>query len=83
MTDPEIHQKLHDSHYEQQSRYYGYWYGTDLFAYDSQYEAVKTNALIEATMAGAWLTFTFWLVGLVLILIQKYALRKKRMEQDR
>jgi hypothetical protein len=27
---------LHDSHYEQQSRYYGYWYGTDLYAYDSQ-----------------------------------------------
>ncbi len=36
MTDPDIHQRLHDSHYEQQSRYYGYWYGTDLFAYDSQ-----------------------------------------------
>ncbi len=36
LTDPEIHQKLHDSHYEQQSRYYGYWYGTDLYAYDSQ-----------------------------------------------
>lgn len=36
LTDPEIHQKLHDSHYDLQSRYYGYWYGTDLYAYDSQ-----------------------------------------------
>ena len=36
LTDPEIHQKLHDSHNELHSRYYGYWYGQDLFAYDSQ-----------------------------------------------
>ncbi len=45
MTDPDIHQRLHDSHYEQQSRYYGYWYGTDLFAYDSQVggEKFKNN----------------------------------------
>eukprot|EP00094_Tigriopus_californicus_P003091 TCALIF_02973-PB protein Name:"Protein of unknown function" AED:0.68 eAED:0.68 QI:0/0.33/0.5/0.5/1/1/4/0/183 len=36
LTDPEVHQKLHDYHYEQQSRYYGYWYGQDLFTYNSK-----------------------------------------------
>lgn len=83
LTDPEVHQKLHDSHYEQQSRYYGYWYGTDLFAYDSQSEATRTNALVEASMAGAWLSFVFWLGGLVLILLQRYFIHKVKMEQDR
>ena len=53
LTDPEVHQRLHDDHYDKQSRYYGYWYGQDLFSYDSQYEATKTNALIESSLAGS------------------------------
>jgi hypothetical protein len=48
LTDPEIHQKLHDSHYEQQSRYYGYWYGTDLYAYDSQVRQTDNLKFIES-----------------------------------
>ena len=83
LTDPEIHQQLHDTHYEQQSRYYGYWYGTDLFAYDSLSEATRTNALVEASLAGAWLCFIFWLGGLLLIIVQRYFIHKAKMEQDR
>jgi len=83
LTDPEIHQKLHDSHNELHSRYYGYWYGQDLFAYDSQYEASKTNSMVEATLAGSWLCVTFWLGGLILIVVQKYVIRQQKMEQDR
>jgi len=83
LTDPEIHQKLHDSHNELHSRYYGYWYGQDLFAYDSQYEASKTNSMVEATLAGSWLCVIFWLGGLVLIVVQKYVIRQQKIEQDR
>lgn len=83
LTDPEIHQKLHDSHYEKQSRYYGYWYGQDLFAYDSQYEATKTNALIEASMAGSWLCLCSWIAGFILMIIQRYVLKKEAQEAER
>ncbi len=47
MTDPDIHQRLHDTHYELQSRYYGYWYGEDLFAYNSQVMKGDTVIVLE------------------------------------
>lgn len=83
LTDPEIHQRLHDTHYEKQSRYYGYWYGQDLFAYDSQYEATKTNALIEASLAGSWLCFGCLMGGLVLMILQRFVLKKEAEEAER
>ena len=83
MTDPDIHQRLHDDHYQKQSRYYGYWYGQDLFAYDSQAESARANALVEACLAGSWISFAFWLGGLILILVQKYFIRQQKLEADR
>jgi len=83
LTDPEIHQKLHDTHTERHSRYYGYWYGVDTYAYDSQYEATKTNALIEASMGGSWLCFGCLLAGAILMLIQRFVLQKKENEAER
>lgn len=83
LTDPEIHQKLHDTHYERQSRYYGYWYGQDLYAYDSQYEATKTNALIEASLGGSWICFAVLLAGLILMIIQRCVLKKEAEEAER
>ena len=83
MTDPEIHQKLHDTHYEQQSRYFGYWYGQDLFSYDAQNEATKTNNLVEASLAGSWLCVAFWLSGVILIFVQKYLIKKDEKEAER
>lgn len=48
-----------------------------------QYEASKTNALVEANLAGSWLCLIFWLGGLILILVQKFFIRKQKLEQDR
>ena len=69
LTDPEIHQKLHDTHNEKHSRYYVYWFGIDTYDYDSHYEAAtKTNALIEASMGGSWLCFGFLLAAMVFMI---------------
>merc|ERR1719491_638472 len=83
LTDPEIHQKLHDTHTERHSRYYGYWYGVDTYAYDSQYEATKTNALIEASMGGSWLCFGCLLAGAILMIIQRFVLQKEENLAER
>ena len=34
-------------------------------------------------MAGCWLCFAFWIGGFILILVQKYFIRKQKIEQDR
>ena len=37
MTDPHVHQKLHDHHAEKWGRYIGWWYNTDIWGLiDSQ-----------------------------------------------
>ena len=35
-TDPDIHQRLHDTHVKKYSSYFGYWYKQDLYTYDPQ-----------------------------------------------
>ena len=35
-VDANVHQKLHDQHIKKYGPYYNYWYGDDLFNYDSQ-----------------------------------------------
>jgi hypothetical protein len=35
-TDPDIHQRLHDTHVKKYSSYFGYWYKQDLYSYDPQ-----------------------------------------------
>lgn len=82
-TDPEIYTKLHNTHYEQQSRYYGYWYGLDLNALDPQAKATETNALIEASLAGSWLCFGTLLAGLILMIIQRVVLKKESDAAER
>jgi hypothetical protein len=84
MTDPHVHQKLHDHHAEKWGRYIGWWYNTDIWGLiDSQAEATKANSLIEACMAGCWLNFACMLAGLLLILIQNIKLKQKQKEMDR
>ena len=68
LTDPEIYQKLHETHIERLSRYHAYWFGVDTYAYDAQYEAIKTNALIEASMGGSWLCFGFLLAAMIFMI---------------
>ena len=53
------------------------------FVYFFQFEASKTNALVESSLAGNWLAFAFWLGGFILIIVQKFFLRKQKQEMDR
>ena len=46
-----------------------------------QYEASKTNSMVEAALAGSWLCVIFWLGGFVLILVQKFYIRQQKIEQ--
>ena len=51
--------------------------------YDFQYEASRTNALIESSMAGAWLSVVFWLAGMAVIVVQRCIIGKQKQELDR
>ena len=65
------------------SDYFGYWYKQDLFAYDSRYQAVLTNGLIEACMAGGWVSVLLWGGSMVFMFIQKYYIKKEKRDMDR
>jgi len=82
-TDPNIHQELHDNHVDRYADYFGYWYKQDLFAYDSRYQAVLTNGLVEACMAGGWVSVLLWGGSLVFIMIQKHYIKKEKRDLDR
>jgi len=82
-TDPNVHQELHDNHVALFSSYFGYWYKQDLFAYNSQVQSVLTNSLIEATLAGAWLSTFVWLGALAFMIIQKYYIKREKWAGDK
>ena len=65
------------------SDYFGYWYKQDLFSYDSRYQAILTNSLIEATLAGGWLSVLLWGGSFIFIIIQKYYIKKEKRDLDR
>ena len=54
-----------------------------MYAYDAQSEATKTNALVEASMAGGWLCSAFWIGGAILIIVQKYLINRDAKEMER
>jgi len=82
-TDPNVHQELHDNHVALFSSYFGYWYKQDLFAYNSQVQSVLTNSLVEATLAGAWLSTLVWLGALAFMIIQKYYIKREKWAGDK
>ena len=82
-TDPNVHQDLHDNHVKNFNNYYGYWYQEDLYAYDSRYQALLQNALIEATLAGGWISVLLWVGSIVFIIIQRIYIRKEKNKFDR
>jgi len=82
-TDPNVHQELHDNHVALFSSYFGYWYKQDLFAYNSQVQSVLTNSLVEATLAGAWLSTFVWLGALAFMIIQKYYIKREKWAGDK
>lgn len=85
-TDPDIHQRLHDTHNEINANYYGYWFKQDLWSFNSQEQAIKTNALIEAALAGGWLSVLVWVGALIFMVLQKKYMakeKKKEIQADR
>jgi len=82
-TDPNVHQELHDTHVKRFANYFGYWYKQDLFAYNSQVQSVLTNSLIEASLAGAWLSTLVWLGALIFMVVQKYYIKKEKWAGDK
>ena len=82
-TDPNNHQELHDNHVENFNNYYGYWYQDDLYAYDARTQAILQNGLIEATLAGGWISVLLWVGSLIFIIIQRTYIRKEKNKFDR
>jgi len=82
-TDPNNHQELHDNHVKTFNNYYGYWYKEDLFAYDARYQAILQNGLIEATLAGGWISVLLWVGSLIFIIIQRTYIRREKNKSDR
>jgi len=82
-TDPMVHQELHDNHVERYANYFGYWYKQDLYSYNSQLQSVLTNTLLEASLAGAWLSVLLWLSTLIFMVIQKYYIKREKWAGDK
>ena len=82
-TDPANHQEIHDNHVQKYNLYFGYWYKQDLYAYDARSQAILQNGLIEATMAGGWISVLLWLGSIIFIIIQKTYIRREKNKFDR
>jgi len=82
-TDPNNHQELHDNHVKTFNNYYGYWFKEDLFAYDARYQAILQNGLIEATLAGGWISVLLWVGSIIFIIIQRTYIRREKNKFDR
>ena len=76
-TDPDIATLLHDNHVKKYSGYFGWWYHQDIYSYDAQAQAVRTNVLIEASLAGAWMGTFVWLGATIFIFVQKKRIAKQ------
>eukprot|EP00092_Neocalanus_flemingeri_P025572 GFUD01027724.1.p1 GENE.GFUD01027724.1~~GFUD01027724.1.p1 ORF type:complete len:402 (+),score=56.53 GFUD01027724.1:362-1567(+) len=76
-TDPDIATLLHDTHVTKYSGYYGWWDHLDIYPYEAQAQAVRTNVLIEASLAGAWMGTFVWLGATIFILLQKKRISKQ------
>ena len=83
LTDPQVHQELHDNHVDNFNNYYGYWYEKDLFGYNSRQQATLQNSLIEATLAGGWVSVLLWVGSIVFILIQRFYIRREKNKFER
>ena len=65
MTDPHVHQKLHDHHAEKWGRYIGWWYNTDIWGLiDSQvYSYAYTHMFIPYKSLEQFAIFQFQSTG--------------------
>jgi len=76
-TDPTIATLLHDNHVTKYSDYFGWWYHQDIYSFDAQSQAIKTNVLIEASLAGSWLSTLVWLGATIFVYVQRRRLAKQ------
>ena len=52
--------------------YYGYWYDEDVYPLDPSSEAMKTNTLMEISLAASWLASLVWLgLGVYIMIVSK------------
>jgi len=72
MTDPALVTMLHDNHAQKFAGYYGYWYDEDVYPLDPSSEAMKTNTLMEISLAASWLASLVWLgLGVYIMIVSK------------
>ena len=55
----------------------------DLYAFDSRTQAILQNNLIEATLAGGWISVLLWVGSIIFIIIQRTYIRKEKNKFDR
>merc|ERR1711899_281274 len=79
LTDPENHYQLKEKHAENPNvkAYYGFWYGDDGYADvgDIRYLTYRNNMILEITLAGSWISFTIWLIMLLLMVKERHHLK--------
>jgi len=72
MTDPAHVTMLHDNHAQKFAGYYGYWYDEDVYPLDPSSEAMKTNTLMEISLAASWMASLVWLgLGVYIMIVSK------------
>jgi len=72
MTDPALVTMLHDNHAQKFAGYYGYWYDEDVYPLDPSSEAMKTNTLMEISLAASWMASLVWLgLGVYIMIVSK------------
>lgn len=74
---------LHKSHVANFNTYYGYWYKEDIFTYNSQAAAIRTNVLLEASLAGCWLAVIVWLANTGFLLLTRGRVSRREGGGDR
>jgi len=76
-TDPDIATLLHDTHVKKYSGYFGWWYHQDIYSFEAQTQSMRTNILIEASLAGSWMGTLVWLGATIFIILQKRRISKQ------
>ena len=65
-SDPTIHQKLHETHVQKYSSYYGYWYKQDLYAFNPQVIFILIFLHGNCTCTRDETSdYVFWLISLI------------------
>uniref|UniRef100_A0A0K2VDZ0 Uncharacterized protein n=1 Tax=Lepeophtheirus salmonis TaxID=72036 RepID=A0A0K2VDZ0_LEPSM len=74
-SDPEIHQRMHDTHVKNYANHYGYFYHQDIQAYtnDSSY----TNTLVETSLVGSLISIFVWIISGMLLFWTQWSISQE------